>query len=374
VIWDAEALAETRTTNKFVRILETRGDPLGALRAFLKGWWQVVGLDALLAPVQLPGCCGIFPQAISQPEQVDSVAPFAPLLTVNSAGLIDEFLDTYPQGRLAVILRPCEIRTYIEMRKRRMINSPGDQPLIEPRLAVIGIDCPGTLDNKFIRDETQDELIASLTCEALDWCAQGRWLNGHLRQACQICEWPIPTGADLSIGLFGQDSREQILLITSSEAAASQLMLEQLTNELTDEAALRRRNSTAMMVMDRRSAQLTYKNPNSGRDPYNILAAFARCSMCTDCLDACPLYDGELAGMLGVPGVGSSVAPLLVNLVGVSRWLASCSGCGLCQDACTQDVPLLNIVMAINHRIRSELNYFPGDPDQKLPWIREEPH
>ena len=99
------------------------------------------------------------------------------------------------------------------------------------------------------------------------------------------------------------------------------------------------------------------------------MAMFARCTLCADCLDACPLYDGELTGMLGVSSEArQKVHPLLSEMVGVSRWLASCSGCGMCQEACEHNVSLARVVTVLSHRIQNELHYRPGDPNQPLPW------
>ena len=100
----------------------------------------------------------------------------------------------------------------------------------------------------------------------------------------------------------------------------------------------------------------------------SLLGLFARCTLCADCLDACPLYGGELAGMLGVNRLHQGGRPLLSELVGVSRWLVSCSGCGMCQEACEHSVTLSQLISAISHRLRSELHYTAGDPLQRLPW------
>lgn len=173
--------------------------------------------------------------------------------------------------------------------------------------------------------------------------------------------------AHLTIGLLGLDADMLMLVIPEAIGEGQRGQFESLVDGPATEDLWLRRSSAAALVMDRRSVLQTggYRREN---DPFSMLAAFARCTMCTDCLDACPLYEGELAGMLGVPGIGGGSSPLLVNLVGVSRWLASCSGCGMCQDACSQEISLLNIVLSLNQRIRSELDYQPGDPNQPLPW------
>lgn len=350
-------------------ILTTSADPLGAFNQFIRAWWQIESLVALLAPVQSPGCCGVFPQVLTDPEQVAMVNPFAPVMPVNSAGLIDELLTNYPQGDVAVILRPCELRTWHEMVKRRAArhNASTAEDLENRRLLLVCVDCPGTLNAVEFAHRTAKDGLQALTDEALEWAAHSRWINNHLRLACQHCEWPIATTADLTIGLLGLDANKLLLVLPARLDDNQREQFEMLVDAPAAEDIWLRRSATAALVTDRRNIFF----PGGFRrehDTFSILAAFTRCTMCTDCLDACPLYEGELAGLLGIPGSSAGSAPLLVNLVGVSRWLASCSGCGMCQDACSQDIPLMNIIHSLNQQIRSELDYQPGNPNQPLPW------
>jgi formate dehydrogenase subunit beta len=347
-------------------ILHTHGDAQSALTTFLKAWWAQTGLVALLAPVQSPDCGAVFPQVLTDPEQLITLNAFAPVMPVNSAGLIDELLAAHPHGKVGVLLRPCELRTWVEMCKRRDNCHPAAGSMNGQRLYLLAVDCPGTLDPVEFAHRASKDGIAALTAEALDWAAHARWINSHLRPACQRCEWPVPTSADLTICLLGLNSDEYLLVYPAEQDAAESQAFERLVDGLATEELWLRRSSATALVIERRTGAL----PNVRRvtDTNSLLAVFARCTMCTDCLDVCPLYEGELAGMLGVSGASAGAAPLLVNLVAVSRWLASCSGCGMCQEACSQDIPLLNIVLGINQRIRSELDYHPGDPAFKLPW------
>lgn len=371
MIRDAETISSinpSRSRTGF--ILHTSGDPLSTLHRFLQSLWEREALRAFLVPVESPGCHAVFPQVLTDPEQLPSVNPFAPVMSVNSAGLIDELLQAYPQEKIAVMLRPCELRTWIEICKRREAsNESGESDSSAERLLLISVDCPGTLNAVDFAHQAASEGIAELTNQALSWAAHSRWINSRLREACQRCEWPMPINADLVIGLLGLNSEEVLLLVPVEKNSGNQLQIEDLVDEPVSEEIWLRRSSAASLVMERRNVYSPGGSRREGNDPANLLASFARCTMCTDCLDACPLYDGELASMLGIPGPGGGSAPILVSMVGISRWLASCSGCGMCQDTCNQEIPLLNIVLGINQRIRSQLDYHPGDITQPLPWL-----
>lgn len=78
-----------------------------------------------------------------------------------------------------------------------------------------------------------------------------------------------------------------------------------------------------------------------------LLSWLAQCTLCGDCLDACPVYNGELANWLGAGSRHHSEHAPLADLVAVARWLTACSGCGRCEAACEQGIPLGLLVSAL---------------------------
>jgi Fe-S oxidoreductase len=101
----------------------------------------------------------------------------------------------------------------------------------------------------------------------------------------------------------------------------------------------------------------------------SILAWLANCSLCGECLKACPIYEGEFAGLANRrDSAQPGIAPL-GDMVSLSRWLASCTGCGICEEMCNMHVPLFLLISALSHRIRDKMNYRSGDPAERLPWI-----
>jgi Fe-S oxidoreductase len=52
------------------------------------------------------------------------------------------------------------------------------------------------------------------------------------------------------------------------------------------------------------------------------------------------------------------------------RWMLSCAGCGMCEQACTQHLPLSTIFGHIREQLAAEFGYRPGrSPDEPLPLI-----
>ena len=91
------------------------------------------------------------------------------------------------------------------------------------------------------------------------------------------------------------------------------------------------------------------------------LTTLATCTECRLCLQACPLYDGEL---------DDPRLSLVGQLGAVSRWLVSCSGCGMCEESCPNGVPLAVLARALSRPLRAKFDYTPGrSVEEKLPWV-----
>ena len=354
------------------RILHVREeDPVKTLQDFLAAWWEQVVLDAMLAPVELPDHSAVSPQVITEPAELSSVNPFAPVMLANTATMIQDFVRDHPNQHLAVLLRPCELRAMIELRKRHRIYYQqvygGNE---QESLVVIGVDCPGTFSQiaytQHLLNHRDDGEIIHV---GRSYGTQDRYVPYEVRQTCQTCDSPGPLGADLTIGTIGIEPEGNLMIIARNEETDATLKLQNITDSFATESQVEFREMMVGKLVDERADKrfALMNNEALPQDFTSALALFARCTLCADCLDACPLYDGELAGMLGEGH--QSGRSLLSELIRVSRWLASCSGCGMCRESCEHGIPLTQIVTVLSHRIQSELGYRPGDPKQRLPWM-----
>ncbi len=116
--------------------LDTRGDPLGKVRTFIKIIWLKSGLDGMLVTTDGEGAHAL-PRYATQVDILDQVNPFRPLMEVNAARLIPDLLNEHPGLRVGAVLRPCELRALIEISKHTTVDLP--------RLFTISVDCLGTL-------------------------------------------------------------------------------------------------------------------------------------------------------------------------------------------------------------------------------------
>jgi formate dehydrogenase subunit beta len=329
----------------------------------------------MLAPVELRDRSAVSPQVISDPAQLAKVNPFAPVMLVNTATVIQDFVRDHPNQQLAVILRPCELRAMIELRKRhRVYYQPVYGGNETESLIVISVDCPGTFsEEEYRRHLLSQQNGAEMLHVELSYGQKESYVPHEVRATCQMCDSPAPFGADLAIGTIGIEPQGDLLLIARNEAIDASLKLQEVADCLATEKQVVTRELMVGKLVDnrteKRAALMDQDFPVTNFT--SALALFARCTLCADCLTACPLYDGELAGMLGAVEGRQSGRPLLSELIRVSRWLASCSGCGMCRESCEYGIPLTQIVTTLSHRIQSELHYRPGDPSQRLPWMPE---
>jgi formate dehydrogenase subunit beta len=357
------------------RILHVRDqDAVRTLDDFLAAWWGKVELDAMLAPVETTDHLGVAAQVITEPAELTKVNPFAPVMLNNTAAIIHDFLEDHPHSHLAVLLRPCELRAMVELRKRhRVVYQSVSSGNDRESLVVISVDCAGTYPQAaYAQHLAGHQPNAEMIHIDLGYGKQDSYIPYDVRETCQMCDSPGPMGADITIGTIGIETQGELLVIARNEDTDTSLHLQEVTDDVATEYQVFSREMMVGKLVDKRAekrAALMTNQTLQMDEVTSALAMFARCTLCADCLDACPLYDGELAGMLGVGEGRQGGHSLLAELIRVSRWLASCSGCGMCQQSCPNGVSLSRAITTLSHRIQNELHYRPGDPSQRLPWM-----
>lgn len=360
------------------RILEVeRGNTLQTVRNFLVAWWEQFQPVVLLAPVEDPQSARIVTQLIENPADLQRVNPFAPFMPGNAAGEAYRLRQEHPSQRMGAILRPCELRTYVEMCKwgaedgefprSRHLESRQDQ------MVIFGVDCMGTYSEIDYQRELKNQSQDVLTRKTLHNVSAAGFQMEKYRTACQICEWPAPMGADAILGTIGVDLDKYVLVLAHDETCDHCLGLDILVEHPATEYQVSHRETLVGAVADAHAgmrSHLVTKTPGNCRfdDLGCLLAWFATCSLCGKCLYACPLYHGELDSWIGKGQSPSADRGSLLELVQASRWLASCSGCGMCEEQCHRKVPLTLFLSALSQRIRQETHYIPGNPLHGLPW------
>jgi formate dehydrogenase subunit beta len=361
--------------------LEVKDDVLGTMTAFLRGLLERGIVDALLVPRRTPAGDNVVQTLFTDPARLEDVDPIVPVLPVNSAKLVSDLTATGAVGRLGVVLRSCEVRALIELVKLQQASLDN--------VLLIGVDCLGTYE---MNDYA--ELAAGgngyLSTDLLAQAKEGRLAphDGHqFRVACQMCEYPVPQGVDLALGLIGLDTANEILITASDELAEKlELNREGAAADLPPKVGGGRGGAVDRLVAertaerDRRFAEFRQRVA----DMPSLLAEFSRCIRCHNCMVACPIcyckecifrtatFDHASAQYFRwATRKGSIRMPtdtLIFQLTRLNHMATSCVGCGMCESACPNDLPVATIFRAVGEKVQALFDYVPGRSlEEELP-------
>jgi formate dehydrogenase subunit beta len=329
-------------------ILETHGDPLGSVYALLGNVWQQLHLDGMLVPLNGRDSSQTKLYLLEDPQQLNRVNPFKPLMTLNAARVLPDLVHQRPQQRLAVLLRPCEMRALIEMVKHQ--SSQLEQ------LLTICVDCLGTLPaDEYQWRAARKGSHQSLTHEALQFARQGGIVPYRYRSACQICFSPEAHGADLNINVLGLPVRQHILINVPNERLAAQLDLESISQGPATAGLVAQRAQAVAKLIERRQRarqRVSHSLAESLPDSVDELVTMLQdCGDCQACLESCPIC------AVDYPRRDESGRFMPED---VARWLVSCDGCGICEQACPVHRPLSAIFSHMRDLLADEAGYVPG--------------
>ncbi len=253
------------------------------LAGFLKSLLEHKIVDAIYAPLRIEGG-GVAPALVQRADLLDAADPLAPTMLINGARAVAA-LTAGGSGRIAAVLRPCEIRALIELTKLKQASLD--------HLMIIGLDCAGVYD---LADYAR--LCGALedpTVQLLAEAAEGH-IRPHdgmaLRPACRMCETPAPANAQITVGFIGVDG----LMITLDEDLASRLGLTENGEGASwpvipqgdlafREDIIQRLASERRERRDEAMAQLH----TTLHDAHGLAGYFAACQRCHNCMVVCPL-------------------------------------------------------------------------------------
>lgn len=329
-------------------VLHTDGHPVARVRRFLGDLWKNAHLERMLVPVrQADGAC-VAPMLLDSAADLAASNPLAPVMVRNCACDLVIATQEQPESYVGAVLHPCEVRALVELSKRHNL------PLAN--ILVIGIDCLATFDEEEFAERCHraggDEAV---TRETLRFARQGGILLYRNRPSCQMCETPSPEAADVSLELFGLPVMERMLVRASGAGLAEQLHLAEICDGPAPHALVARRQRLMMELSDRRRRALQRLTESLVGVPTTVdelLVRLRSCQPCQACLDACPICSAQAALQ------GRS--PLEEGEVGLRRWLASCAGCGMCEEVCPEHLPLAAIMRRLQREVVGASGYAAG--------------
>ena len=330
-------------------------------------------LEALLVPLELPDRTSVVPALVTDSTRLDSASFLAPLMPVNTARVISDMTKVTPSSKkIGVVLRNCEIRALIELVKLRQASLEN--------IILIGIDCAGTYTvndytGRIAQGESPEETIL-----------QG-FLKGEedpdVRQSCAICSYPLAQNADLTIELMGHDIEKSIAITAATDSGEA--LLE--GTELPEDTATEKRTKTIEEVLAKQAdkrEKFFKENASRFKGVAQLMSVLSPCIRCYNCRTVCPAcyckecffdsptFEMESDRYLGWAETKGAVRlpsnTLFYHLTRMAHMATSCIGCGLCSEACPNDIPVAEIFQLAAAEVQKDLDYIPGRSlDEELP-------
>ncbi|MBW1861435.1 MAG: Coenzyme F420 hydrogenase/dehydrogenase, beta subunit C-terminal domain [Deltaproteobacteria bacterium] len=354
---------------KTAKIEVKEQDLLASLQGFFKKLLQDGGINALLVSQRLPMKNVVMPTLVTDPEKINGSDPLAPVFPMNASKVVTKLTRKPINGQIAVVLRPCEIRAFIELvklKQGRMEN-----------VILVGMDCLGAYSNvnypRFCGEDGNQATIRfyknvmsgkGTACEDFD-----------LSPACKACEYPIPENADVLIGMIGVDTNDH--LIVKANTLAGEELLAKLDLPGTGEPKGRQEAIDALIAERIAYRDQMFKETSEATaDMEKLTSYLANCINCYNCRVACPVcyckecvfvtdvFDHEPSqylrwasrkGIIKMP-----TDTIFYHLTRLAHMSTACIGCGQCSNACPNNIPVMEIFRTIANFTQNAFDYQAG--------------
>jgi formate dehydrogenase subunit beta len=359
-------------------------DILGALRKFFEDVLNLEDIKAILVPQHLPMKNTVMPTLVTDPEHLDGVDPLAPAFPMNTAKIVARLTRKPIGAKIAAVVRPCEIRAFFELVKLKQGRTD--------EVVLIGIDCLGAYQNKdYLRFVDQNGTDATLKFYDNVLSGKDGQIDGvDLMPACQACEYPVASNADILIGLYGVQVDDHLMV--QSQTKAGEDLIAQLGLSKTSEAATRK-DAIAELVAKRSAYRdEMFTRTREVTDSLEKMSAYlADCVNCYNCRVACPVcYCKECVFVTDVFNHDPSQYMRWANRKGfikmptdtvfyhitrLAHMSTACVGCGQCSNACPNDIPVMELFRTVAHRTQQSFDYEAGrslDEEPPMSVFREE--
>jgi formate dehydrogenase subunit beta len=345
------------------------GDVRGAVRGFLGRVLDREEIRAVLTPLRLPYNGVVMPALVTDREHLAAADPFSPAYPLSGARVLSRLTREEAGGRIAAVLRPCEIRAFVELVKLKQASRED--------LLLIGLDCVGAYSNDvFARASAEDE-SGDLSRRFLRAACSGEENPAGYEPApaCLVCEHVTPDGADVAIGLYGANPDRGIWVEARTEvgmAVLAELGLPEAEKPEGRSRALRERVEKAVERRDR-----MFERTRQAVDGLGKLASYlASCVNCYNCRVACPVcycrecvfgtdvFEHEprqyLSWAARKGAVKMPTDTVFYHLTRMAHMAASCVGCGQCSNACPNDIPVMELFRTVARHVQEGFEYEPG--------------
>ncbi|MBN2029467.1 4Fe-4S dicluster domain-containing protein [bacterium] len=298
---------------------------------------------------------------------LEDAIPLHPFMPVNAAQDLSHFASM--KKPIAVVIRPCELRAFIELVKR----SQGSMD----HFLMISYTCGGVFPfDVAVSGEPEKELP-----DYWESVARGQ-IFPKTRETCRACEHFVPMNADVTVSLIGETVNEVCIFCIHTEKAmhlAEGFESKRIEAELESpaiETLRRERQEEKKKLFENTVIRV------NGLD--GMIDMFGKCIGCHGCSRVCPichcilcdfeshLFDYEPSmiedELYRKGGVRLPTDTVLYHIGRLNHMSFSCVGCGMCTEVCPAGIPVAAIFMRTGEETAQLFDYLPGrDVEEEVP-------
>jgi formate dehydrogenase subunit beta len=344
---------------------------------FLKTLVKNEMVDALFVPRILPTGGMIVPALVTDPDRSEGIVPLAPVMPVNAATELAKLTRTLSDRKIGAFLHPCELRAYIELVKLHQ----GERH----NCILITSDCYGAYSTEDFTDRigdggTPDRISSDFITGALSGAE-----DLPLRKACTVCDHPEALQADIHVRISGMNDSDILYLEALTKAGGE--ILESL--DIGESAVPGHFRDT---MKELRESRLTARRAlmaeveKSSGDIHSLMKTLEKCINCKNCRDLCPVcycrecvfdtplfeHDSELylSWAQKKHSLRMPAETLFFHLTRMNHMAALCVGCGMCTEACPNDIPVADLFQLAGEKVQKIFDYVPGrDMEEEIPFV-----
>jgi formate dehydrogenase subunit beta len=304
----------------------------------------------------------------TDPSKMDRVDPIAPAVAVSGARQAASLTRTSSGKTMALVLRPCEIRAFVELVKL-------NQGALD-HTVIIGVECLGRMENTAFLEESAkgDDVTARFLADPS--------LQNGVSRTCGSCDSFTPAGADITCVILGMADRGTGFEANTDKGKA---LLERLGFSPGDPPG--GHDSAVAELKTRRSEarkRLFDDTASSLKSIDGFQTFIANCLNCYNCRTACPVcYCRECVFLTDVfahppeilleralrrGAVKMPVDTTMFHLTRLSHIGHACVGCGQCSSACPSGIAVADMFRTVAEKTQEHFNYMPGrDAAEPIP-------